>query len=292
MTTPLFQNVDCFGVQVPDIDQALAFYGEALGHRLLWRTATSAGLGFAEGGPPELVLHTEVWAITTAIKVASVAEAVERFVASGGRLVEAPSEIPIGRLAVVADPWNNHIVLLDSSKGRLLTDREGNVTGVGPRVIPFEPSFEQAVVELIVGIQRGEFEIAITAEQQPDLRDIPRYYQTGRGNFWVALVGDQVVGTIALLDIGDARAALRKMFVHPQHRGAQAGTARLLLDALLHWAKDNGVRDIFLGTTSKFLAAHRFYEKHGFSEISRQDLPSAFPVMEVDVKFYRRKLPG
>jgi N-acetylglutamate synthase-like GNAT family acetyltransferase len=157
-------------------------------------------------------------------------------------------------------------------------------------VVPFEPKFEQGVVELIVGIQRGEFEIPITAEQQPDLRRIPTYYQTGSGNFWVALSGGRVIGTIALLDIGNARAALRKMFVHAQYRGVQAGTARLLLDTLLHWATGKGVREVFLGTTSQFVAAHRFYEKHGFSEIQRQDLPPTFPVMEVDVKFYRRSL--
>jgi predicted enzyme related to lactoylglutathione lyase len=130
MVTPLFQNVDCFGVQVPDIDEALTFYVAKLGQRLLWRTPTSAGLAFADAGlMPELVLHTEVWPIATAIKVASVTEAVERFVASGGTLVEAPSEIPIGRLAVVSDPWSNHLVLLDSSKGQLQTDAERNVVG-------------------------------------------------------------------------------------------------------------------------------------------------------------------
>lgn len=133
MSTPLFQNVDCLGVQVPDIDAALQFYQRELGQRLLWRTPTSAGLAFADAGSmPELVLHTAPWPIATAIKVASVRDAVGRFVASGGTLVEAPSEIPIGWLAVVADPWANHLVLVDSSKGRLETDRDKTVVGVSP----------------------------------------------------------------------------------------------------------------------------------------------------------------
>jgi len=132
MPDPLFSNIDCLGVQVPSIDEALAFYEAKLEQRLLWRTPTSAGLAFADAGPmPELVLHTDAWQIATAIKVASVAAAVERFVAAGGRLVEPPSEIPIGWLAVVADPWNNHLVLLDSSKGQLVTDAEGKVVGIG-----------------------------------------------------------------------------------------------------------------------------------------------------------------
>jgi N-acetylglutamate synthase-like GNAT family acetyltransferase len=154
----------------------------------------------------------------------------------------------------------------------------------------FEPRLEQGVVELIVGIQRDEFQIPITAEQQPDLRSIPAYYQTGSGNFWVALDGDLVIGTIALLDIGARQAALRKMFVDRRHRGAQAGTARRLLDTVVGWAGGHEIHDLFLGTTSRFLAAHRFYEKHGFREIPKAELPAAFPVMEVDVKFYQRRL--
>lgn len=45
-----------------------------------------------------------------------------------------------------------------------------------------------------------------------------------------------------------------------------------------------------LGTTTKFLAAHRFYEKKGFVEIPRETLPHAFPLMAVDIKFYLLEL--
>jgi predicted enzyme related to lactoylglutathione lyase len=132
MSKPLFTHVDCLGVHVPDLDEALAFYRDRLGHELLWRNESSAGLSFGKSGPiPELVLHIEPWAIATAIKVDSVDEAIERFVSAGGSLVEAASEIPIGRLAVVSDPWNNHLVILDASKGHYETDRDGNVLGVG-----------------------------------------------------------------------------------------------------------------------------------------------------------------
>ena len=133
MSTPLFANVDCLGVEVPDLDEALTFYRDRLGHELLWRSETSAGLAFAEGGKmPELVLHTDPWPIAVALKVASVPEAIDRFIASGGTVVEAPADIPIGRLAVVSDPWNNHLVLLDASKGNLQTGTDQHVTGVGP----------------------------------------------------------------------------------------------------------------------------------------------------------------
>jgi hypothetical protein len=34
-------------------------------------------------------------------------------------------------------------------------------------------------------------------------------------------------------------------------------------------------------------AAHRFYEKNGFKQISKQDLPDDFPLMPVDNVFYK-----
>jgi N-acetylglutamate synthase-like GNAT family acetyltransferase len=162
--------------------------------------------------------------------------------------------------------------------------------GESMEIVPFRPAFDNAVVELIVGIQRGEFGIDITAEQQPDLRRIRSYYQRGDGNFWVALCDGRVVGTTALLDIGNRQCALRKMFVHAEHRGSRAGTARLLLETLLVWSRERRTRDIFLGTTPKFLAAHRFYEKNGFVEIAKSKLPPAFPIMEVDTRFYHLAL--
>lgn len=158
------------------------------------------------------------------------------------------------------------------------------------QVVPFSPDFETAVVELIVGIQRDEFGIDIDAERQPDLRSIPSFYQVGSGNFWVALQQDRVVGTVSVLDIGAGQGALRKMFVHRDFRGPAFGTARRLLDALLRWCAEHRIVDLYLGTTPFFLAAHRFYEKHGFSEIPEDGLPPSFPIMEVDTRFYHRRV--
>jgi N-acetylglutamate synthase-like GNAT family acetyltransferase len=151
---------------------------------------------------------------------------------------------------------------------------------------PFFMDDEKQVVDLIVSIQQKEFNIPITVEDQPDLRDIPNYYQKNHGNFWVALHNKTVVGTISLLDIGNGQSALRKMFVHQHYRGPEKETARSLLKTLLDWAKLHRLREIYLGTTPFFLAAHRFYEKNGFIEIFKKDLPKTFPLMEVDTKFY------
>lgn len=154
-------------------------------------------------------------------------------------------------------------------------------------VLSFIPPFSRGVADLIVGIQREEFAIDITFEDQPDLKDIPAFYQNGAGNFWVAVDGAEVVGTIALKDIGNQQAALRKMFVAQSHRGPGKGVAGELLNTLLGHAKMAGLSEIYLGTTAEFLAAHRFYEKRGFETIEAEDLPESFPRMAVDTRFYR-----
>jgi N-acetylglutamate synthase-like GNAT family acetyltransferase len=164
-----------------------------------------------------------------------------------------------------------------------------DATAIAPiDIVPFRPEHAAGVVAVILPIQQAEFGIPITLGMQPDLRDIPGFYQHGHGNFWVALDGGVVVGTIALLDIGNRQAALRKMFVAATHRGVQRAVAHRLLDVLVSWCSAQGLREIFLGTTDKFLAAHRFYEKNGFHPIDRGELPERFPVMAVDTRFYRR----
>lgn len=155
---------------------------------------------------------------------------------------------------------------------------------------PFGKAHEDGIVELIVDIQRNEFGLDISADDQPDLRNIPDFYQRGMGNFWVALAEGKVVGTIALLDIGDRTVALRKMFVAAPWRGGTFNVSGSLLQTALGWARAKDVRDVYLGTTDRFLAAHRFYEKKGFAGVPKASLPPSFPVMSVDSKFYRLRL--
>lgn len=155
----------------------------------------------------------------------------------------------------------------------------------------FEAGDVGPVVRLILGVQRDEYGIDITAQDQPDLMAIPDFYQTGAGGFWVAVRAGAIVGVIGLKDIGGRMGALRKMFVDPSARGP-VGAGGRLLDVLLAHAAAMGLSALYLGTTDRFLAAHRFYEKNGFDEIAADLLPASFPRMAVDTRFYRRALAG
>lgn len=127
---PLLRYVDAVTVPVPDLDRGLAFYRDVLGHQLIWRNeaAGQAGLRTPESDT-EIVLTTRLgyepdWTVDSADAAAEV------FAANGGKVLAGPMDIPIGRLAVVQDPFGNRLVLLDSTKGTYDTDSSGAVTGV------------------------------------------------------------------------------------------------------------------------------------------------------------------
>jgi len=128
MPSPLFRKVDCIRLSVKDLDSGIAFYREQLGLELIWKTQHAIGLRMPDD-TTEIVLHTEPKAPEIDLKVKSADEAASQFEQAGGEVIVPPFDIQIGRCVVVRDPWGNELVLLDSSKGFLETDSEGNVIG-------------------------------------------------------------------------------------------------------------------------------------------------------------------
>jgi predicted enzyme related to lactoylglutathione lyase len=128
----LLRAVDCITVPVPDLESGIAFYRDRLGQQLLWRNEDLGQAGLAlPDADTELVLTTRQpflpgWSVDAADQAA------ETIRAAGGRIITEPSDIPVGRVAVVADPFGNMLVLLDMSKGRYVTDATGAVTGTTP----------------------------------------------------------------------------------------------------------------------------------------------------------------
>lgn len=156
----------------------------------------------------------------------------------------------------------------------------------------YHDEYCEAVGKLIVGIQNGEFGIPITYDDQPDLKEIPHFYQKNKSNFWIALDRGALIGTIALIDVGNHNCLLRKMFVHKDYRGAEKAVGQALLDTLLAWCHEKDIHHIYLGTTDKFQAAQRFYEKNGFQNVAESELPEIDPRirMKVDNRYYCRTL--
>jgi len=130
MKKPLLRKVDAVTFHVPNLDAGISFYVDGLGHVLRWR---NDGIGAAAVALPEsdteIVLTTQHgyepnWLVDSADGAAASVEA------AGGRVLSAPVDIPVGRVAVVADPFGNVLVLIDLSKGRYATDLHRTVIAV------------------------------------------------------------------------------------------------------------------------------------------------------------------
>jgi lactoylglutathione lyase len=122
----LFKDIDCVQIPVPDLDAGLAFYRDALGHRLIWRTPTAAGLQMTDSAS-EIVVQTERPEFEANLSTTSADAAAGRWVEAGGTLIVPPFDVDIGRCVVAKDPWGNRLVMLDHTRGRLLitANREG-----------------------------------------------------------------------------------------------------------------------------------------------------------------------
>lgn len=133
MTGPVqdgvLRSVDSVQLPVPDLDAALAFYRDGLGHALLWRSGTAAAVRLPDTST-ELVLEVERGEPEVDLLVRSVDRAVADVLAAGGTLLVDPFDIPVGRVARVADPFGNALTLVDLSTGAYVTDAAGTVTGV------------------------------------------------------------------------------------------------------------------------------------------------------------------
>jgi len=109
------RKIDCIMVRVPDLAAATEFYTRSFGMRRLWADETSVGLGMAETDA-EVVLHTMDLAADESVYylVDDVDAAAAQYT---GKIRTAPFDIPVGRCAVLEDPFGNAVGILDLTKG-------------------------------------------------------------------------------------------------------------------------------------------------------------------------------
>lgn len=114
--TVRLRKIDCVLVRVDALDAGVDFYTRACGLRVLWRDASSVGLGMPETDA-EVVLHTSTDVPDGAVHylVDDVRAAVAAW---DGAVRVAPFEIAVGWCAVLADPFDNAVAILDLTKGR------------------------------------------------------------------------------------------------------------------------------------------------------------------------------
>jgi GNAT superfamily N-acetyltransferase len=106
-----------------------------------------------------------------------------------------------------------------------------------------------------------EFGFEPDPEFDSDLEDPAATYAA----LWVVVDGDDVVGSVALRDLGDGALELKRMYLRPTHRGL--GLGKQLLATALEWARANGARVVKLDTSDRMETARALYEAHGFVRV-------------------------
>jgi GNAT superfamily N-acetyltransferase len=127
-------------------------------------------------------------------------------------------------------------------------------------IVPFGPGhadgFRSLVTETLL-----EFGFEPDPAFDGDLDDPAATYAA----LWVAVDGDEVVGSVALRDLGGGTVELKRMYLRPSERGR--GLGRSLLTLALDWARANDVRIVRLDTSERMVAAQRLYEAYGFERV-------------------------
>lgn len=81
-------------------------------------------------------------------------------------------------------------------------------------------------------------------------------------NVLVIYENEEAVGCGGFKKYDETTAEIKRMFVHPNHRNK--GIARLILNELEIWAKENGFTSYILETSPKLTSAIALYEKSGY----------------------------
>lgn len=100
------------------------------------------------------------------------------------------------------------------------------------------------------------------------------------GHIFMAYVGVEAVGCVALIPMRDRVYELSKMAVSPHLRGR--GLGRRLLQHAIAQARSIGARSLFLGSNTRLKDAVHLYESEGFRHVRPENLPP-MPYSRADV---------
>lgn len=157
----------------------------------------------------------------------------------------------------------------------------GNDLGRGPIVAqiairPFAEDDALQVRELFIAVNRllsppdlrDAFETYIKRALADEIDRISAYYGERGGEFWVAVAGDEVVGTFGLEPASNEAMELRRMYVKPSAR--RRGIARQMLQFAEDECRRRNVARLELSTAEIQTAALTLYRTAGY-ELVREE---------------------
>jgi GNAT superfamily N-acetyltransferase len=132
----------------------------------------------------------------------------------------------------------------------------------------FQPTDSSSIKSLISSIMNKEYPGDEKAYEYGDLDDIAGAYGALKEKFLVVEEDGEIIGTVGIKQDGDTTALLRRLFVHPSHRGRDIGL--MLVDTALDFCKMNGYKlVVFRATSSMSSAIKLLTKKRHFQESQR-----------------------
>ncbi len=144
---------------------------------------------------------------------------------------------------------------------------------------PFKSEYQKEIDHMLEHIS-GEFETSIFNNEKPSKA-------LSYNQYWVAFHKEELIGTIAILNIEKGCSVLKNMFVKKEFRGKAFNVGGKLLQNVFTWCSNENIHSVYLGTMKQFIAAQKFYEKNGFQKIGKSELPESFIQNPIDSIFYK-----
>ncbi|MFH1093369.1 MAG: GNAT family N-acetyltransferase [Candidatus Omnitrophota bacterium] len=135
-------------------------------------------------------------------------------------------------------------------------------SNIDVKIRQFKEADKPQVIKLITSILKNEFSISNETYSDFDINNIEDVYGGKRDLFLVAVIGNSVVGTIAIKEDDKNCALLRRVFVSPEFRGI--GLGKKLIVSAIEFCEKNNYSVINFCSTDKMQAANELCKKNGF----------------------------
>ena len=124
-------------------------------------------------------------------------------------------------------------------------------------------------VMLLIGRVFAEYGLLLMPVfEVPDLLQFDAHYTAPRGAFWVVREDTRVVGSVGVERLDARTAELHRLYVDSSQRGR--GLGRTLVETVLAWSGEQGIRRLVLWSDTRFENSHRLYRRLGFAQLGER----------------------
>jgi GNAT superfamily N-acetyltransferase len=148
----------------------------------------------------------------------------------------------------------------------------------------FYPTDLSSIKSFISSIMQKEYPGDEKAYQYGDLDNISQAYGSLKERFLVVEEGGEIIGTVGIKQDSETTALLRRLFVHPSHRGRDIGL--MLVDTALDFCKMNGYKLVVFRATSNMTAAIKLLTKKKNFQESESLLFNGIEIIMLNYKIH------